>query len=627
MKHAKFFVGRNSQDSVSLGNGEVLCCLQQFVDNKAIDWIKGIYFPYFDRDSELLGKEGSFIMCKDRDERIWYDPNAYMRGIEPGEWRGFVSIDNACFVEGTGIYEVCSHKGYNSVRTTTWVPSSSNAIVRKVEVSSHLLSERNIDVYVCADLNCNSNVEKIGTNNIVISRIKNYSEFFIGTLCIDADRVGRGSFVDLVRNDFKSQNAKSSFFVFRKNIRANYGKYGNPVYFIFILGFSKDDILKNAEEILSSKDCFYSETLKSWKSWFVSPPNGLRENKKINYLWNLSQTVPKLCMQKTGEITYAGFEDYVGPVWIRDTIWVATSYAIIGQNRISKLILERLFRIIRKRPDGNFHFNYNCRTGESMEHTYENDSTGLILYSISEYVKHSGEMDFFKRYINLARYCADWICDNADNTGMILACAGIWESFGKATDRKHEHMVWTSGVSAYSMGEIAKLFKITGDVDSYKKYYSASKKLIAAIKKNCIKKGILCRSIETENLDASVLNFFTRMKIFSIKEKFVRNTIDAIEKRLVDRNIGGVWRHEDLTCDTGDGAPWHGCTLWLSEAYYAMGEKRKARKYFQWVLDNATHCGLIPECMLSKEIPRGIPMISYSQAGILDTIRVLKDIL
>lgn len=107
--------------------------------------------------------------------------------------------------------------------------------------------------------------------------------------------------------------------------------------------------------------------------------------------------------------------------------------------------------------------------------------------------------------------------------------------------------------------------------------------------------------------------------------RHVEKTIAAIEKRIVDPNLGGVWRHEDLTNDEGDGAPWHGCTLWLCEVLYMLGEKKKAWKFLQWVLDHSTHCGLIPECMLSKEIPRGIPMPSYSQSGILYTLQLLND--
>ena len=87
--------------------------------------------------------------------------------------------------------------------------------------------------------------------------------------------------------------------------------------------------------------------------------------------------------------------------------------------------------------------------------------------------------------------------------------------------------------------------------------------------------------------------------------------------RLADPLLGGIWRHEDCNVDLGDVQPWAGCTLWAAEAHLKLGEVEKARRCIDWVVQNTSYCGLIPEHLAARQIPVGVTMPSYSQAGFL----------
>lgn len=341
----KFFVGRNQQDTVSLGNGNVLCCLQQFSGNTAIDRINRFYFPFFDRDSQLLGENGSFVMCKDRGARIWYDPNSLMRRRDLGEWGGHVSIDSARFLDGAGLYEVVSHKGYNTVRTTTWVPDGINCIVRKIEVKSHLRDKREFDVYACLELLGKCAIFKMGKDWGVMSRVRNYMNTYVGVM-VPGAVVLRGDFLSAIKSAGRLVGKTGNKFVFKVGRNAENGKYCSPAYLAIAFAKSEKKLRGELEKLCRSEDLREKATVRFWDKWIRPCPVKLSGG--LNYLWRVSQTVPKLCIQKDGTWTMGGFENYLGSAWVRDSIWTAVNYAAIGHSAIARLILKRLFAMLKK---------------------------------------------------------------------------------------------------------------------------------------------------------------------------------------------------------------------------------------------------------------------------------------
>lgn len=625
----KFFVGKESSNNVPLSNGKVLAHLQQYDQNRPVDRIHQLFYPYFDRASSVLGDDGIYSVAKDSREGVWYDPCGLMRG-EYGEGRGYVSIDNTRFVDGTGVYEVVSHKGFNRVRTTTWVSPEIDVLVRRIEVSSHLKDKRQIDLYTLLGLRG----EVYSKGEVIIAAVTNHkNKIFVAIHHTGSDSWKCGEFVDGPGKEFGSwqkgmaKQRTSGKFSFHSRLEPVSGSWSKPVYLVIGFGESRKEALKNLEKARNDSTCLYKYTLDWWTKWLRKGFQFKGTDKEYNYLLRLSLVLQKMCIQHDGMMGYAGFEEYQGNVWIRDSIWVAISLARSGHLEESLQILRGLKSIVKKRPDGNFRFAYDCRTKEHTEllretgiEVHENDSMGLLIAGIWNYYEKAKDRKVLEEFWSMVSYAARWICANRDETGMIFPCCGIWETFGPHLGKQNEHMVWTSGISAYGLrcaSRIAGLLRRSGEGKQFRKI---SEELVDTILKKATRDGVLCRSLETDRLDASVLTFFTLFPLFDSRSSLLRGTVRAIEKRLIDPVLGGVWRHEDAIFDAGDTVPWHCCTLWLVEVYLLQGKARKARSCLEWVLDNSSFCGLIPECMLTREIARGVPMPSFSQGGLCSTM-------
>jgi hypothetical protein len=122
-----FFTGRNHENNVPLANGTILAWLQQYDAGRPVDKLSQLFYPDYDLSSWILGDGGSTALVKLSHERIWYDPYGLIRD-NPGQAGEIISVDSAEFVEGSGVYQVISHKGNIMVRTRTWLPPECGAL-------------------------------------------------------------------------------------------------------------------------------------------------------------------------------------------------------------------------------------------------------------------------------------------------------------------------------------------------------------------------------------------------------------------------------------------------------------------------------------------------------------------
>lgn len=612
----RYFVGYHPLDNVPIGNGRVLALIQQYslreftekdmrqwTMRKPMDRISHISYPYYHKECSVLGDGGIYAAVKDSKERIRYDfYETWDSQLLFEKASGYISIDKTRFVDGTGIYEVISHKGYNVVKTTTWVPQNADAFIRRIEVSSYLKDRRTVDIYPRIHLKGKVNKQ----DNFVISKITNHAEdVFLAIYCPESMELYLGNHCNLS-------------FMARKDIPR--GGWSDPVHIVIGFGRSKEEAIANIKKIISDPGCLYKDTLQWWNKWLVSGTLIKTQNEHLNYLWRVSKTILKMSIQDDGLMTYIGYLAYQGGVWLRDNLWVAMCLSQTGHTKEALEILTGLKVIVRKREDGNLCYAYDCKTKKPVDFTKEMDSCGLLLTALWYYYNYSGNLKIIEEFWDLIEDCAEWLCDNRDRTGMVIPCAGIWEDFCPRRGRINEHMVWTSGVSAFGLKAAALMADRLKKKEKGKRYSAVYRELRDSILKNCVKGGVLCRSKETDHLDSSVLTLFTWMPIFDSEESLLKKTIKAIEYRLKDPLLGGIWRHEDSNVDLGDVQPWPCSTLWLAEAYLELGMIKDAWSHLNWVIDNTSHCGLIPEHLASKGIPVGISMPSFSQGGFLVTM-------
>lgn len=88
--------------------------------------------------------------------------------------------------------------------------------------------------------------------------------------------------------------------------------------------------------------------------------------------------------------------------------------------------------------------------------------------------------------------------------------------------------------------------------------------------------------------------------MFDINDERITRTMEQLEKELwINTEIGGMARKMDdhyLQVDKSlPGNPWFISSLWMAQYYLELGEKEKAYKYIEWVVNHTDHTGLMAE--------------------------------
>lgn len=611
-----FFIGRNQNNHVPIDNGRVLCWLQQDNGQRPLDRLTQVFYPNYDLSSRVLGDEGSYLLVKLAHERIWYDPHGLVKE-QPGQLGEIISVDDASFEGGNGIYRVTSHKGNVVVRTRTWVPPHADAVIRSFEVSTLKGNSTTATLYPVVHLpNLSGRVA-----HIYLSRLGD--ERWLAVTCSHAVTSASGDVGKAISGSGIAQHEHGSIptpITFSASREIPAGAFSKPVYLVMGLGKNKTGAVRELKKVLQNKDGMFEETANYWNAWHSKGTVLQTSDPALDYLWRTSLTLLKTSLQENGLPIMIGFKPYQGNVWIRDSVWIIATLAATGHSGDAVASLLALRKLIKKRSDGNFYFAYNCVTRMPSEHSYENDSTGLLLYGIWRCYQATGDAGLIKEFQGLIFHCADWICRNLDETGMVKPCAGISEAFGPHLGRKFEHMVWTSGISAYGLGKAAEMAQALGHPKKAAAYRQVMTKLMEASYRCGVRQGILCRSRESDGLDASTLHFLTGELALWQDPELLRATVKAFEERLVDPFLGGVWRYEEVITEEGDLRPWLFYTFLLAQAYVESGEPDTGWRHLRTALDFRSYCGLFPELMYTRDLPRGVGMPSFSQCGFLRTM-------
>lgn len=70
-----YFIGGNRNNHAPISNGKLLAWIIQYNENNIpVDLLNQIFFPDFDLMSAMLDEQGSYILAKDENEKVWYDP-------------------------------------------------------------------------------------------------------------------------------------------------------------------------------------------------------------------------------------------------------------------------------------------------------------------------------------------------------------------------------------------------------------------------------------------------------------------------------------------------------------------------------------------------------------------------
>lgn len=611
-----YFIGENPNNHAPISNNNILTWITQYDKNNIpVDLLNQIFFPDFDLMNTLLDTRGSYILVKDENEKVWYDPYGIVKQ-DLGQIGQIISLDHTRYIDGFGIYEVVSHKGNTTVKTKTWSPWNSNIVVRSIQVSTLKGNATNMEIFPIVYLKNIS--ERIG--NIFISHISCCTWLAVTTIPSIEGKIG--DVAKVVTGGKVTTFEHSSIptgLTFHCSASVPCNGYSHPIYQLFAAGKTKEEAISQLQLAMKNIKNLYKDTLYEWKRWHtISDSILISLPPHLQYYWRVSNSLLRMSLQKNGAPILIGFRPYQGNVWVRDGIWIITTLALAGHLEEATKGLYSLVGYLKERPDGNYYFAYNVTTGIPNEHAYENDTTGLILYGIWNLWNLTKDNNIINNLWSVIEHSANWIMTNRDETGLIKKDAGIWETFGPHLNEEFEHMTWTSAISAYGLLKASLMAHYKNMKAQAESYEKGASDIVKAIEKNNVKNNIVFRSKESLLLDSSVLLFFTEFPIFPTK--WLNPTVKAVNKRLKDPFLGGLWRHESLTTEEGDLLPWTGPTFWMGEALLTADNPNLAWYYFNHNYTNSTFCGLLPELMYSKDRARGIAMPSYSQSGVIRSI-------
>jgi len=315
---------------------------------------------------------------------------------------------------------------------------------------------------------------------------------------------------------------------------------------------------------------------------------------KIKKILDRSKEVIKDCALENGAIVAANTDEPYVPreakdyryVWPRDAAFICKAANLLGM-KITEPYLDWLY----KRPedfkkDKILYSNYstNGRIGPNGK-TCQIDQMGASLWLICDYYKKEPNKAF--KYKDLIERLANGICEQWEGRYFHVNVIDLWEEAKRKTSTKVENN------HTYSLAACAKGLICANELKHNHLWQKCAMEMINEIDEAYDKKNKYflrtAGKINDYNIDASMLGLAYPFEIIDVKDKRMKNTVDRIEKKLTIN--GGIHRYrfdyydgEGSASEGGGGWPLINC--WMAIYWVLAGDKKKARKYYDWVINN-----------------------------------------
>ena len=252
----------------------------------------------------------------------------------------------------------------------------------------------------------------------------------------------------------------------------------------------------------------------------------------------------------------------------------------------------------------------------------EIDGFGMFLSAFSDYVRRSGDIEFFYRnYVLVATMVAEPIIHNINEQGVIRQDSGPWERHlpGKV-------FAYPSITCAAGLRDFGDLCSKLGRSDGAR-FLREYRRMTEGIRHTFIVDGRVLKG-NAEAVDPAKYDFFDggTIEAFALKvlkdtalfksnfseyEKFLQ--IDPPQRGFARINLG----------DAYETAEWPLLDLRTASTLYAFGEKSKARWFLNWITDHAAeNNNLVPE-LFDRDSGRyggSIPMVGFGAGAYVVTL-------
>jgi len=257
------------------------------------------------------------------------------------------------------------------------------------------------------------------------------------------------------------------------------------------------------------------------------------------------------------------------------------------------------------------------------------DGSGLTIYAFCDYVKKSNDLNFAKKHWDsVIRFFSYAKAELDEEKDLIFTPNSVHEF--PPTEKGLE--IWANGVcsaafrEAYDVSKLInqenKLFldlanKIKNGIDEY----MWNPRVKGYIKNIRLKES---SSVITHS-DAAALAL-SEFNVFPVDYDHLRFTIKRIHKELWNKDVGGICRYPKFEGrNNGGWGPWPHFTLMMADYFIFAKNKKKADKYFNWVL-KISYKNKLPEHIATvKEFNDYVT--DFTEAAILrpDRVTMIKN--
>ena len=292
--------------------------------------------------------------------------------------------------------------------------------------------------------------------------------------------------------------------------------------------------------------------------------------------------------------------------WPRDAVFMTKALDILKMNDISDKFYNKFCKMTQSK-NGMWAQRFYTDGKLAPSWGYQVDETASVVYGVYNHYEYTSNEEFLKDNLHMCElaitFLKKYVKDIFEQTNRYKVSYDIWEENDK-------------GVHFYSLASIIAAF------ESMKKIYKVLGKNVSDFENNRLKdekinKNIneitelqveikkyiednlydenrksYVRNTEDRRMDISLLGAVYPFNIYSPKEKRILNTVDNINLTL-RTYTGGYQRYE--FDNYRKGSPWPISNLWMTLYYLELGEKKKAKETFDFVLNTIGKHSLLGE--------------------------------
>ncbi|MBU1975902.1 MAG: hypothetical protein KKG59_05860 [Nanoarchaeota archaeon] len=349
---------------------------------------------------------------------------------------------------------------------------------------------------------------------------------------------------------------------------------------------------------------------------------------RINVLLESSKQIMLDCCLENGAVVAANTDKAYYPkrcqsyrfVWPTDAAFTLLALNELGVRHVQEPYFKWLMsRVEDVAADGLLFQNYYTH-GTKRWINFQPDSNGKTLWLIHDFF--DGNVP--KEWHHLMKLLSQALVRMWAGKFFGMKTQDRWEERSTYPDLEDNHTYSLAACVhglrlAYKVLDDVKLRKVASEMlvcidKAYQKCEQENKK---SFRKNYFFRT--AGKLSDSTVDASVLGLVWPFEIVSARDKRITDTVQVIEDNLV--RDGGVMRYE---CDLYDGWTYHTedrkkgagtwpiLTLFLCIYYARKGDMKKARKYYDWVVDKFNNC--IPEQYYTNAIQEGVSPIAWNHA-------------